>query len=350
MIVEKLNYFPYDLILRSPFKSSAGIITKKKVFYIESIFDNGKTYLGEAALFPELGTETEQIFIEAIEKLKSDIKKTPMDLFVKTNELFDFNRVPTLEFALSQCAFNKMTSETKDNFPIDFFCNKIKVNAIIGLSQINECVQQAIKFVNDGYETIKIKLGRENFLDDLQTVEEIRNVVGDSIKLRIDINGKWNLLDSKKYLDKLEKFDLQFAEQPTENLKDLIQLSEQSPIPIALDMAFSDFNFFKKLFNTTSINFFVIKPVFFGNVFKIYNLICLGKHIREKVIISSSIESSVARSMLVFLSAAVDNNFSHGLSTKEYIQKELYKDPYNIKNGVIDFDINNYPPKFIRVK
>jgi L-alanine-DL-glutamate epimerase-like enolase superfamily enzyme len=38
----------------------------------------------------------------------------------------------------------------------------------------------------------------------LETISEIRNVVGDEIKIRIDSNGKWNLNEAITYLKKLE--------------------------------------------------------------------------------------------------------------------------------------------------
>ncbi|OEH45143.1 L-Ala-D/L-Glu epimerase [Legionella parisiensis] len=63
-------------------------------------------------------------------------------------------------------------------------------------------VQDAIDLVNQGHQTIKIKLGL-NPIEDIKRVQAIRHAVSNSITLLVDANQGWSYEDALKVIDSL---------------------------------------------------------------------------------------------------------------------------------------------------
>ena len=91
-------------------------------------------------------------------------------------------------------------------------------------------------FKERGYRTFKVKLGLDE-VSDITAVRAAREVLGDGLALRADVNGAWTIGTAKRQLAKLAEYDLAFIEQPLE-LSDLlghVHLRNTQPVPVALD-------------------------------------------------------------------------------------------------------------------
>jgi L-Ala-D/L-Glu epimerase len=101
-------------------------------------------------------------------------------------------------------------------------------------------VQDAIDLVNQGHQTIKIKLGL-NPIEDIKRVQAIRHAVGRSISLLVDANQGWSYEDALKVIDclKQEHLDIPMIEQPinARELQYLKAISEQVDCFIIADEA-----------------------------------------------------------------------------------------------------------------
>lgn len=114
----------------------------------------------------------------------------------------------------------------------------IPVNAIIGdREDPREATHRAIHEL--GCTTIKVKLG--NDLDsDLEKLEAISSELRSapdpqSARIRIDINGRWNLDQAITALTALNDFPIEYVEQPCPDRESLIALRRKIDIPIAVD-------------------------------------------------------------------------------------------------------------------
>lgn len=102
------------------------------------------------------------------------------------------------------------------------------------------------ELAGEGCEVIYVKVGRGEALD-LAIVELTRKAIGQQKRLRLDPNEKWNPLTAKRMMQKLQVFDIEFVEQPTdcESLTALAQVRATSPIAIAADQrAFTPYDVF----------------------------------------------------------------------------------------------------------
>ena len=202
-----LSYKQYILKFKSPFKTSGTEINERKGFLI-TFKENHFRGIGDAAPFPEFGSETFEEAQKGLSDFKFNLKLDLSDFRDSLKEnLKSVEHLPALRAGIEQGFLNFISN--KCNISLNELLNyesakTVNVNGIIGLHSPEKTANIASKLVEEGYSTIKIKVGREKFNDDLNTLKEIRSVLPKNIKLRIDANGKWNLKSATENLKKLE--------------------------------------------------------------------------------------------------------------------------------------------------
>ena len=85
------------------------------------------------------------------------------------------------------------------------------------------------------FPSVKVKVGRSPVDVDLDRVATIRSLVGPSVALRIDANGAWDLWTAVDFLERVRRYDIEFAEQPVASIDDLGTLRRKVAVPIAAD-------------------------------------------------------------------------------------------------------------------
>ncbi len=108
--------------------------------------------------------------------------------------------------------------------------------AYVMASDLDHLVKDAVRYVGQGFNTIKLKIGIGEE-SDIETVRVVREAVGPKVRIRADVNGAWTIGTAKRQLRKLERYDLEYIEQPLplEDLRGHAQLRRLTHIPIALD-------------------------------------------------------------------------------------------------------------------
>ncbi|ERG62897.1 hypothetical protein L332_00240 [Agrococcus pavilionensis RW1] len=91
----------------------------------------------------------------------------------------------------------------------------------------------------DGCRTVKVKVAERGqvLADDVARVAEVRALLPD-VRIRLDANGGWNLDEAESAIRALERFDLEYVEQPCATVPELAELRSRVrklDIPIAAD-------------------------------------------------------------------------------------------------------------------
>jgi len=113
---------------------------------------------------------------------------------------------------------------------------EVLTDITLGIKSPKEMAKDAVKAVNKGFKALKVKVG-VNPTEYVERIKLIRKTVGDNVDVRLDANQGWTPEQAIEVLDKLEKFNIQFAEQPVpaEDLKGLVKVRKNSSIPIMAD-------------------------------------------------------------------------------------------------------------------
>jgi L-alanine-DL-glutamate epimerase-like enolase superfamily enzyme len=90
--------------------------------------------------------------------------------------------------------------------------------------------------IEDGFRGVKIKVGSAQPVHDVARIEAVRSAIGPDCKLMIDGNGKWSLETAQTAATELDKFGLQWFEEPLyfDDLTAHVALSKSMRTPIAL--------------------------------------------------------------------------------------------------------------------
>lgn len=101
----------------------------------------------------------------------------------------------------------------------------------------DELAKDAKRYVDTGYETVYMKIGRGHQID-LDSVAAVRTAIGNH-RLRADANESWDMLTARRMIKALAPFDLEMIEQPVNCSAHagLAQLRNSVDTPIAADQA-----------------------------------------------------------------------------------------------------------------
>ena len=334
-----ITYLPYNLKLKKPFETANSIIKERKGFIITLSDSNNFKGVGDAAPLPEFGSETfndSENFLSNFKlNLKIDLKNFEESLL---DNLVTLTNLPALRHGFEQAILNYVCSKTKVS--LNELLNRessrtVNVNAVIGFSSINEMAEKTKELISNGFKTLKVKVGRDKFEDDLRTIEEIRKIAGMDIEIRIDANGKWSFDSAKSNLRHLEKYKIEYCEQPVSKSINFIRLREQTTIPLAADESIRSVSDAEDFISKKAVSFLILKPMMLGGIVNTLKIMDLAKKNKIRTVITSSFESAIGRSFAILAATFLKDEIAHGLGTADLFEKDIVNDPYPVKNGII---------------
>lgn len=223
--------------------------------------------------------------------------------------------------------------------------NLIPVNSIIPMLSAQEtvlAVESAIQ--NYGMTTFKVKVSDPNhdsLADDTLRIQAVRNTMqrlGVTGKIRIDVNGNWNLTQAKSNLRVLDEVagGLDYVEQPCPNLADLVALkTEMTSWPSSVQIAVDESLRMSGKVNVAEIreaaDILVVKAIPLGGV---QNALDLVNEIGLPAVVSGSLDSSVGLSSGIALAASIPQLYGAcGLGTGTLFAQDLVAETTLPANG-----------------
>ncbi len=329
----------YQLKFKQSFTTSKGNISERKGFLIKLDSANGKSGYGDCCPLPDFGSESyeqAEAKIKDLElKIKIDLNDIEKSILITLEPLNEF---PALRHGFEQALLNLISRD--QNISLNEILNSsskktLNVNAAIGFLSHEETAAQAKKLVNKGYKTLKIKVGRKDFKEDYTCIKAVRENIGKEVNLRVDANGKWNLPEALSALRQLEKLGIEYAEQPVNKIDDYLALSQKTKIPLAADESIRSLKDAYDFISRKAVSVLILKPMMLGGIIPTLKNIQFAQENKIKVVVTTSLDSVIGRSFAVLTASFVEQETAHGLGTAELFEKDLFPDPYPVKNGQI---------------
>ena len=113
--------------------------------------------------------------------------------------------------------------------------DRLMLSRSLSMGAVDDVMTQAHVIVDEGYKTLKAKIGRDPVAD-LAIVAALRDAFPDII-LRVDANMGWQAEEAVGHIRALEEFDLELVEQPVqrEDLDGMRSIREAVGVPIMAD-------------------------------------------------------------------------------------------------------------------
>ena len=123
------------------------------------------------------------------------------------------------------------------------------------------------------FHYIKVKLGT-NMDSNVAKLVAIRSVVGDSVKISVDVNMAWGFSDALTHMQALQHFNIDYYEEPLlkSSWEQYALLRQMTGVKILLDESICDMSDAEKAFSHKSCDAFNIRLSKCGGL---YNSICL---------------------------------------------------------------------------
>lgn len=181
---------------------------------------------------------------------------------------------------------------------------------LLNIASPEAMARQAEEYKKQGYKTIKVKIGKDKN-SDISIIDAVRTAIGTNIELRADVNGAWTIATAKRQLKKLEKYDLEYVEQPvkSEDLQGLRELRSMSSIPIAVDeSAFTDEDVLS-IITARAADVILIDPHEAGGLWEAKKQAAIAEAAGIPVGIHRAGELGISKAALLHLAASTPNMF-----------------------------------------
>jgi o-succinylbenzoate synthase len=191
-----------------------------------------------------------------------------------------------------------------------------------------------------GCRTAKIKVAErgQTLIDDAARVEAVRDALGTSGKVRVDANGGWNIDDAVHAVRELNRFDLEYVEQPCASVAELADLRRRLArsglnVPIAADESIRRAQDPYEVAERQAADIAVLKVQPLGGVRACLEI---AERIGLPVVVSSALETSIGiRAGLALASALPELPYACGLNTVALLADDLAMEPLIAVDGVI---------------
>lgn len=180
--------------------------------------DEGFQGIGEVPPLPPLSPESQPVIAAMIENWIApqilgedpfDVERIwkKMDYVAPTYPMskapLDMALYDIMGKSLGVPAHKLLGGSTVERFPLV---------GLIGIGSEEEVVTEALRFVEEGYTGLRLKIGPGQ---DAGNVEAIREAVGEEVTLRVDGNQGYSVAEAAKAIRAMEPFDIELVEQPT---------------------------------------------------------------------------------------------------------------------------------------
>ncbi|HKJ67525.1 MAG TPA: o-succinylbenzoate synthase [bacterium] len=336
---------PYQVRLRTPFRSARKSYAARSGYFVW-LYNSGGIYgIGEAAPLPGFSEESVRDVEQNLREIAPAVQEASLDITENAmNPLHlarDVYLPPSVRFALDSAALDLLARSQNISLHkllAELQPSSVRVNGLIDLNGAEFCEERANELVAAGFSTIKMKVGRKDFDADVRCVEMVRRAVQNKIYLRLDANQAWNVQEAEVRLNRLEIYDIEYIEQPIPrgNPEGLLALKSQTSIPIAVDEDVYPYPRAVKIIEEQAADALILKPAILGGYRQLHSLIMMAGERDMKIILSSALESPVARSAILQLAGAFAPENTHGLAPASYPDETLFPTwPYHPSQGEI---------------
>jgi len=360
--IARATLSPFRLGLRSPVETSRAVLRDRRGILLgfqleggagledgagleKGVSQESKAAVGwgEATPLPEFGTETLDACAGALEKLAHlALGRDPQDL----DRLLDEAEHVAAAAPAARAAFDGALGDLRarlEGLPLASWLGRgdalrppaeVEVNALLVGGAPEELVRSTRVALHQGFRTLKLKVARRSWEEDLARVAAVRSVADPDVRLRLDANGGWTEEQAARALDELAPLKIEYIEQPVavDALDAMVRLRGRSEIPIAADEAVSGPEAVETLIAAGAVDLIVVKPAALGGLRAAQRIASQAARAGLEVVVTSFLDSCVGTVSALHLAACLAAGMrsarrASGLATAELFVHDLARGP-----------------------
>ena len=327
-------------------RTSRGQLRERHCWFLK-IKNNltGTEGTGEAAPLTGLSPETHEEVERQLESLVNQINSGWLNdkifgSLAEIHTLFNDNYASSVWCALEMALLDLHNGGDKIIFQNAFAKREtgLSTNGLIWIGGLDAMLQQVAIKIEEGFRTLKIKIGSLDFEKEIDILQYIRRkYFRENITVRLDANGAFKPNEVFYKLTELSRWDIHSIEQPImPGQPELLEeVCRKSPIPVALDEELIGIREYQKkteMIQKIKPAFLILKPSIVGGFFGCQQWIELAEANGIGWWITSALESSVGLNAVAQFTAQYPVTLPQGLGTGQ-IYTDNIESPLEIHKG-----------------
>jgi L-Ala-D/L-Glu epimerase len=312
MKIENVRFGMLKVPLKTPFKTAKRSVSEIEDVVIRIETDTGHTGYGSAPATAVITGETHGSIIEAISKIIAPkLIGRPIENLngltniVQTSIVRNFSAKAAVEIALYDL-FGQLYKAPLYKL-LGGGENVITTDITISVDYIDKMVEDSLKAVDQGFETLNIKVGKDPTLD-IERIKAIYAAVNERALIRLDANQGWTPKQAVAVLRNVEESGvvLELVEQPVsgEDINGMKYVTSRVHTPVMADESSFGPKEAMELINLQAADIINIKLMKTGGISNAIKIADIAGTYGVDCMIGCMLESSVGVAAAAHIAAA----------------------------------------------
>lgn len=316
--MKKAAYCPYRLIFKNPAVTSRDVMLHKDTYFVKVWDDSNPMVcgIGECALFKGLSCDDrpgyEDMLAEACRRIDS------LDTALLRREW------PSIAFGLETAVRDLNTGGMMRPYSSTWSDGAygIRINGLVWMGSINEMRERVAQKIAQGFTCVKLKIGGQDFDDELKILQSIRDLMPSErdLEIRLDANGAFLPVDAMDKLYQLSQYGIHSIEQPIRQgqWEEMADICRRSPISIALDedlIGINDPVLKHSMLELIRPHYVILKPSLCGGISGSEEWISIARNMGIGWWVTSALESNIGLNAIAQWTSTLEVKMPQGLGT-----------------------------------
>ncbi|HHY47788.1 MAG TPA: hypothetical protein GX506_10890 [Firmicutes bacterium] len=342
MKIARIEAIIVRMPLRKAFNINLASVTYKDHVVVRVFTDDGFVGIGEAAPLPQFSGEAGDAMVSIIKENLApavvgldpfDIEKivSAMDGAIAGHNLaksaIDFAVYDLMGKSIGKPVAKLLGGCVRETVPLCW---------AVGIGKPDDVIAEALDKVKEGYRCLKLKIGL-NPKEDIERVRLVREAVGDEIKLRVDANQGYRPDTAIPTLRKMERYELQYAEQPVPkwDLDGMARVAASVGVPIMADESVFNLNDAVEIVRRRAASVINIKVGKLGGLYKSKKVAAIAEAADIACMVGSMLEAGIGTVAAAHFAASTQNvGYECELIGSLMYDRDIIADELDIEGGV----------------
>lgn len=316
MIIQSIETCDVAVPLTKPFKTALRTVTTAYSIYVKVTTSEGQIGYGEAPPTHVITGESMDSIRYAINEILApqligmNLLESEM-IFHKLNTSLVRN---TSAKAAVDMAIHDLLSR-QFGLPLYQFLggyrSTLETDFTVSVNQPTEMADDAERYVKEGFNILKVKVGIGEIKDDIDRIHAIRDRVGDGPRLRLDANQGWNAKEAVRAIRNMEDAGLaiEFVEQPVpaHDIEALKYVTDRTDTPIMADESVFSVHDAKRVLEMRAADLINIKLMKSGGIYNAKKINTLAEANGVACMVGSMIETKIGITAAAHFAASHPN-------------------------------------------
>ncbi len=309
MTIASLERYRYTLPLTEPLSLGGAPLAERHGLLLHLTLDSGADGWGEAAPLPGFSVETLDEAVDQARRLgnrwegetltgegpRAIVRALPIPDSLPASVRFGGESAVVEALAAAQgIAPARLLGADRPS---------VALNALVRAGDADTLADQGRRLRADGYQAVKLKVGRTDVSTDVERVRALRRGLGPDVELRLDANRAWSVEDAEAFLSGISDCPFAYIEEPVSDPEHLPALVEATGCPVAIDETTRERS--REVLGAWPLRAVVLKPTLLGGMHRMWAWEAAARDHGVRPVLSASYETGVGTRMLAAVAATL---------------------------------------------